>query len=274
MGDEALDDVAGEPWAKKLCIALSPRPEMSSSCTIFQPPSFAAGDVPWTMNAGAAGYGAPLDDLGANGHGTTVDGVQMGELQADLGFDRDLMQWTPEAEWERRHLEGFDRDLTFMMDEGLMPPTGDGMPQLGGDGVDGHNSNQPGLFLPISGAGPWQAEGLGVAGCGFRINTPRSADASVGVGGTGLGWLSSPSFVEGSSGFEDDAIGWETTAATTPMPSTLKESGPDSGGSAPDPVFDTCFGLVSTQNSTTGAGCVVLTCPAFHRGLPARREAC
>ena len=75
VGDEALDDVAGEPWAKKLCVALSPRPEMSSSCIIFQPLSFTAGDVSWTMNAGAAGYRAPLDDSGADGYGTTADGV-------------------------------------------------------------------------------------------------------------------------------------------------------------------------------------------------------
>jgi len=149
------------------------------------------------------------------------------------------------VEWESGHPGCFDRDLPVMMDKGLISPAGDRMLQLGSNGMDGHNSEQLGLFLPISGTGPWQAEGLGLAGCDFGINTPRSADASVSVSSTCLGSLSLPSFVKGSWGVDDDAIGGETTARTTPILSTLKESGPDSGSSAPDPVFDICFGLVS-----------------------------
>ena len=198
-------------------------------------------------SGGAVDFGAwstPSTALHALWGNTTLDmdTAALNPYQTGLA----PMQWTQDvnsqvgSNWvsgvgSDQHLV-YGQDLPFL--DGRMSTA-----NYGPFGVHNHTEVQPTLALPETCQTEDQATCDDEA---IRWPFDEGIDFGFGMSGVVTVDSSSASEVDWSPSVDVDGDEGGTTAGTTPIP-PVKNSGSDEEDSVPDPVFDTCFGLVSTD---------------------------
>lgn len=277
--DEAPGPTSGDPlqepgeFSKRLCTwaAEAFSPELStaqqSSHTFFQPDDFTAPLNGWSdLSTGSVGFEAssiitPAAWLYTPSGGNLDPAPDVPNI-AVLEYQQASLastQWILDADIEsypdsdRPVTVDPGQQLTSYQDHTLM----DGFMPAADQGwlLDGLSPTEVQLatLLSVNNPGTWQTEGQAISGDGLALSEHAGTETGPYFPDVEQDALSvdsaAASEFEARSRTEDAGSAEESTAGTTPMSSLLKDSGRsgDDEDNAPDPVIDTCFGLVSTE---------------------------